>query len=302
MKTTRREFIKTGITASAAALLANPIPFAIAGKKEKPAFQPVVMVSKGGSPAENVRKVMKALGGMKKFVKKGDRVLLKPNCITSAKPEAAINTHPDVVGEITRMCMEAGAREVLAVGHDDPSCHRLNGIGEALEKHGGSLKPANSLDQYQTVNLPRGLILRETAVVKELLEYDVFINLPIAKHHAGAQLTMGLKNYMGLTWDRVIMHRTDLDQAIADLATVRRPDLVVVDATRILLSNGPSGPGPVREENTIIASIDPLAADSYAASLFKLEPRSVKHLKYAYDMGLGELYTDKMEINIFSAG
>ena len=300
MNLSRREFLRNSAVAVSAAAIASTEFFALnrnayAAKQVKSQ----VMVSIGGGPAENVRKVVEALGGMGKFVKKGDKVFIKPNCISGDKPQAAVNTNPEVVAEVARLCKIAGASEILAMGHDSPTAHTVNGIGEALEAHGGSLIPANSIDQYRTVALPRGIILREIMAINELLDYDVFINLPIAKHHAGTQLTVGMKNYMGLIWNRIIMHQTDIHQTIADLATVRKPDLVIVDATRMMLTNGPSGPGQVAEINTIIASTDPLAADAYTASLFKKDPASVKHFQYAYDMGLGEIYLDRMAIKEF---
>lgn len=138
-------------------------------------------------------------------------------------------------------------------------------------------------------------------VIKELLDYDVFINLPVAKHHAGSRLTLGMKSYMGLSWDRQVMHTIDLHQTIADLVSVRRPDLTIIDATRILLNNGPGGPGSVREVKSVIASPDPITADAYAATLFKHDPRSIRHIRCAYEMGLGEIDPDRMDIHKLQA-
>ena len=263
------------------------------------AYKADLLVAKNGTPTENTRKAIEAAGGMEKFVKKGQKVFIKPNCITTSKPETAINTNPDVVAEVVRLCMKAGAAEVLYMGHDGEAAWEGNGIGAALEAMGAKKAGANNIDQYVDVKLPRGLILRETKMIRELMEYDVFINIPVAKHHAGAQLTLSMKNYMGLNWDRVIMHRSDLHQTIADLNTARPADLIVMDATRMLLTNGPSGPGTVREEKTVVVSSDPVAADAYTAALFKLDPRSVKHIQCAYEMGLGEIDERKMRIGVF---
>ncbi|NQS96972.1 MAG: DUF362 domain-containing protein [candidate division Zixibacteria bacterium] len=301
MKLTRRDFVKGGAAAASTAALASTGIFTFSGRSEAAKrYRSSVMVSKGGSPAENVLKVITALGGMEKFVMAGDRVLLKPNSISSAGPESAINTNPEVVGEVVRLCRKAGAREILAMTHDDASAWGLNGIGEAIEANGGSVMPANDVEQYQGVNLPRGIILRVAMVVKELLEFEVFINIPVAKHHGGVQLTLGMKNLMGLNWDRYIMHRTDIHQTIADLATVRRPDITIIDATRMLLTNGPSGPGTVRVEDAVIGSTDPVAADAYTATLFEREPHSVRHIQHAYELGLGEIELDMMDIQRFN--
>ncbi len=298
MKSSRRRFLK-GAALSAAAVASTPFT-ALAEKKTSEGGGPPVMVCRGGSPAENTGKAIDELGGIGKFVKPGDRVFLKPNSISSLKPEAAVNTNPEVVAEVARLCKKAGASDILAMAHDDAAVSRMNGIAEALESNGGKYIAANNMNQYTEVNLPRGLLLRRTMVVKELLDYDVFINLPVAKHHAGSQLTIGMKNYMGLNWDRIIMHRMDLHQTIADLVTVRPPDLVVVDATYILLTNGPGGPGSVRETKTVIASTDQVAADAYAAKLFKQNPRDIRHFKCAYDMGLGEIDPERMKIQEFN--
>lgn len=300
MAITRREFLKSSIGAVSAASLATTPLLSFASKAGKfESKPPLLMVSTGESPSENVRKVIAALGGMEKFVRPGDRVFLKPNSISRLGPQFAVNTNPDVVREVARLCRMAGAAQITAMTHDDVQVAEVNGIGATLEAEGGTIKGANDVAMYQQVNLPMGLILRQTMVIRELLEYDVFINIPVAKHHSGSQLTVGMKNYMGLNWDRQVMHRTDLHQTIADLVTVRKPDLTLIDATRILLNNGPSGPGTVGEMRSVIASRDPVAADAYAATLFKHEPRSILHVRYAYEMGLGEMNPKHMDIHKF---
>ncbi len=296
MAITRREFIKGGLGIASAATVASAPFHPLITYSAGLSLTPDVMVTSGDSPAKNVRKVIEALGGIEKFVKPGDRVFLKPNSISPMGPEYAVNTNPDVVAEVARLCKKAGASKILALAHDDPGSLVANGIGDAINAHDGVLGTADNIEMYQQVNIPMGMILRETAVIKEFLEYDVFINLPVAKHHGGAQLTLGMKNYMGLNWDRQIMHRTDLDQTIADLVTVRRPDLTIVDATRMLLNNGPSGPGTVREVKSVVASTDIVAVDAYTATLFKHEPREIRHIRYAAEMGLGEMEVKKMNI------
>jgi len=300
MKIDRREFIRR----SAAAVVAGAV---LTGLSQpiwagKTSFASQVRMVTGPNPAENTRKAIEMLGGIEKFVKPGQKVFLKPNCITTNQPESAINTHPAVVAEVVRLCQLAGAGEILYMGHDQSRVWEDNGIGEAILHQGGKIVDANDMTQYQTVKLPRGLLLRETMVIKELMTADVFINLPVAKHHAGAQFTFALKNYMGLNWDRVIMHRTDLHQCIADLATVRPADLTVMDATRMLLTNGPSGPGTVRQEDIIIASPDMVAVDAMTAALFKQEPRNVRQLTAAYDMGLGEIDERSMQVEKATLG
>jgi uncharacterized protein (DUF362 family) len=282
----------------AATLTATPLVSWATKVAQPGSGAPLLLAATGKSPTENVRRVIHGLGGIERFVKKGAKVFLKPNSIMRLGPEYAVNTNPEVVREVARLCRLAGAAQVKYASHDDEGVDAVNGIGAALKAEGATYESANDIARYQKVSLPLGLIMRETMILKDLLEADVFINLPIAKHHAGSQLTIGMKNYMGLNWDRIIMHNTDLQQCIADLVTVRRADLTIVDATRILTSNGPAGPGSVREPQTVIASTDPIAADAYAATLFKQEPGNIKHIRYAADMGLGELNLKKMDLRL----
>lgn len=302
MAITRREFLLSGLGAvSTASLVASPLFSWAAQAGISTSGMPLILVATGASPAENVRKVIAALGGIDKFVKPGDRVFIKPNSITPQSPEFAVNTNPDVVSEVVRLCSKAGASQITAAMHDDRRATEENGIGKAFEANGGTWKVVNEVSMYRRVNLPLGLLLRETMVVNELLDCDVFINIPVAKHHGGSRLTLGMKNYMGLNWDRQIMHTTDLHQTIADLVTVRKPDLTIIDATRMLLNNGPAGPGSVREARTIIASADLVAADAYAATMFKHKPADIPHIRYAAEMGLGEMNLNKMDIQRLKA-
>ena len=299
MSLNRRDFLKSGLgLASAASLASAPVFSWMTSTAQGAGRLAPLSVASGESPADNVQRAIQALGGIEKFVKKGSTVFLKPNSISNLGEEYAINTNPAVVREVAKLCRLAGASKVIAVSHDEASPWEANGIGSALTAEGATWRVANDQADYQTVKLPLGLLLRETAVIKELLEADVFINIPVAKHHAGSRLTIGMKNYMGLNWDRLVMHNTDLQQCIADLVSVRRPDLTVVDCTRILLTNGPGGPGTVRQCNQVIASPDLVAADAYAATLFKLEPRAIGHIRYGNEMGLGEMDTKKMDVRM----
>jgi uncharacterized protein (DUF362 family) len=298
MSINRRDFIKTGFGLAAGASLASLPLVSWATRTPGATAGSLLMVASGPSPTENTRRAIQSLGGIEKFVKKGQKVFLKPNCITELGPEFAVNTNPEVVQEVARLCRLAGASQITAFSHDDEVGWKANGIGAALEAEGVVFGSRNAQDAYREVALPLGLILQETLALNEFLDADVVINIPVAKHHGAAQLTIGLKNYMGLIWDRIILHNTDLHQTIADLATVRRPDLTVVDATRILLTYGPAGPGSVRETQMVIASSDPVAADAWAATLFKREPAEIRHIRYAGEMGLGIADVKRMDVKM----
>ena len=257
-------------------------------------------VAKNGNPAENTIAAIKSLGGIERFVKPGDKVALKPNCISPRAPEYAINTHPEVVKTITRLCMEAGAKEVIAVTHDAAGNFAPSGMEDALVSEGGSWEVVNNRQDFREVILPRGILLRSTEIANRILDADVFINIPVAKDHGGSSLTLGMKNFMGINYDRGTMHARGLHQCIADLATALKPNLTIIDANYMLLSNGPGGPGSTRNQKTVIAGTDQVLADAFAASLFQFEPRDVDHIRFAAEMGLGSMDLNAAQIEEFS--
>ena len=257
-------------------------------------------VAMNGAPAQNTEAAIKALGGMERFVKPGDVVVLKPNCVSAqAPPKWAVNTNPDVIGAIVRMCKQAGAKEVIAVTHDEPKYFRRSGIGETIEQEGGSWEATKKRSDFRKVLLPLGVLLNQTEILKRVLDADVFINAPIAKHHDGTYLSLGMKNFMGINYDREVMHRIGLQQTIADLATGVKTDLTIMDANYMLLSHGPIGPGETRNQKTVVAGVDPVLVDAYTTTLFKLEPRDIGHVQYASDLGLGSMDLKNAKIQEF---
>jgi uncharacterized protein (DUF362 family) len=259
-------------------------------------------IAKGGDPASNTKKAIQALGGIEKFVKKGDKVAVKPNPITQSPPEMAANTNPDVVETVVRMCRQAGAQEVVVLSHDGLRNFERNGIGDAASRAEARVLAAMTRDLYRPVPVLRGRLLENVEIIGELLDADVFINIPIAKHHSATEVTLSMKNLMGINWNRGYFHQNGLHQAIADLSTVVKPDLIVMDANRILLTNGPSGPGQTRDDKTVIAGTDPVAVDSYSTTLFNRAPRDVRHIQYAYELGVGEIDLKKLHIKEFAVG
>ncbi|MFZ8851406.1 DUF362 domain-containing protein [Fervidibacter sp.] len=239
-----------------------------------------------------VRKAIKALGGMGRFVKKGNRVLIKPNIAFARPPEGAANTNPEVVAELVQLCFEAGAKEVIVLDYTlDPAriTYEMSGIAKAAEAKGARAVYISPRD-FVPIEVPKGKILSayDVRVLKQVLDADVFINVPIAKTHGSARLTLGMKNLMGIIQDRGAWHRSgDLHQCIADFVTAVKPHLTVIDAIRILASGGPKGPGRVEQKDTIIASTDIVAADAYATTLFGLNPNDVPHIIKAAELGVG---------------
>jgi uncharacterized protein (DUF362 family) len=257
-----------------------------------PGDYPDLVVARKGEPEALVRAAVDALGGMKRFVPQGASVIVKPNmCVSYRTYEFAATTNPWVVGALVKMAFEAGAKSVKVFdypfGGTSEDAYATSGIQEQVEAAGGQMV-AISNRHFVAQRIPAGKWLKQTEVYDEVLAADVLINVPIAKQHSSTLLTIGMKNLMGLVRDRDGMHG-NIHQAIADLSTLIRPQLTVVDGVRILLENGPTGGSldEVKKLDTVIASTDIVAADSYATTLFGREPDDIRHIKIAAGMGLG---------------
>lgn len=253
---------------------------------------PQLAAVRGGEAEEMFEKAMEAIGGIKKFVKLGQTVLVKPNIGWDATPERAANTNPKLVGRIVKRCLEAGAKEVRVF---DNTCNRwdLCYKNSEIEKHvleaGGKMVPGNLESYYREVEIPKGKVLKKAKVHQLVLDSDVFINVPVLKHHSSTTLSLGMKNLMGVVWDRRFYHGNNLSQCIADFCTFRIPDLTIIDGYKMLTKNGPRGVSTddVVDLKALIASTDIVAADAAATKLFGTEPDQIEHLKIANSMGLG---------------
>lgn len=267
-----------------------------------PKFNPSELaVASGSDPGKMTREAVEALGGMDKLVRKGDVVVIKPNIAWNRPADAAATTNPKVVAEIVKMCKEAGAGKVIVAEHliDRPAeaVLGLTGVGPAAEGAGATVLAAQNESDYRSVALPKGKILTSDTCIKDILKADVFINVPIAKSHSATKLTLGMKNMMGCNWDRQAWHQAQsLDQCIADYASGVRPDLVILDAYRVLLTNGPKGPGETKDIKKIIAGTDIVAVDAYGATLFGIKPEDIGYVKIANEMGLGEIDLSKVKV------
>jgi len=264
---------------------------------------PVLAVAVAGNPDAMVRGAVGALGGMSRFVRRGDVVVVKPNIGWDRTPEQAANTNPEVVRTVVRMCLEAGAKKVRVVDrpcNDPRRCYKQSGIKDAVESIGNPAAVIEHADPRMFIEkeIRNGKTLQRWTFYKDVLEADRTINVPIAKHHNASRLTMSLKNIMGiLGGNRGNIHH-DLDRNIVELNTVMRFDLIVLDAVRILTANGPQGGRlqDVRVADTIVAGTDPVAVDSYGATLFGITGKDVPHVLYASQQGLGEIDLKKVRI------
>jgi len=261
----------------------------------------------GGEPDAMLLRMLAELGGISKFVKKGDRVVLKPNIGWDRTPEQAANTNPLLVGAMVKQCLSAGAKEVIVFDHtcnDWKKCYANSGIEAAVTAAGGKMVPGNDSSYYVDVDLPLGVKLNQAKVHKALIDCDVWFNIPILKHHGGAKMTCAMKNYLGLIWDRRKVHDTDLQACIADVNSwEKKPALHIVDAYRVLKANGPQGktPDDVVTLKTLFASADPVAVDTAAGKFFN-QVRSditlddISHIGYGQKLGLGTMNIDAMNV------
>ena len=295
---TRRQFLKT-----TAAGLALSMAGASAGSSAAEDYDLVVI---SGDPAAATKKALEAIGGISRFVKKGERVVLKPNMSFARTPEFAATTHPLVVVTVAQACLEAGAGQVLVLDHTlqrAELCLERTGIRDACKPIKGVYVNAfQDKKFFKEVRIPQGKVLERAEVLNEILDGQVLINLPVAKSHSATGVSMGLKGLMGLIWDRESFHsQFNINQAIADLATVIKPHLTLLDATRAMTSGGPGGPGEVQKPNLIIAGVDPVAVDSYGVSVVpwygkSFKGRQVEHLLVAHQRGLGKIDTESLRI------
>jgi uncharacterized protein (DUF362 family) len=262
---------------------------------------PDLAVARGGEPADLVRRAIAALGGMERFVRPGDDVIVKPNiCISYHSYEYAATTNPWVVGEVVRMCREAGAGRVRVMdspfGGTAEQAYAVTGIGEQVGAAGGEMEIMSSF-KFVPADMSMALDLHNCDIYEDVLNADVVISVPIAKHHGLARLTLGMKNLMGVIRDRPAIHR-NIGQRLADLTARIRPALTVVDAVRILTANGPTGGNlaDVQQLDTVIASPDIVAADAFAGTLFGLQPDKLDYVRAGAAMGLGRMDLENLII------
>ena len=294
----RRSFLKIGTAALASNL--SPLRRAL-GEGSKP-----VVWEAEGAPADAMGALFSSLGGLEKLVE-GDlsraTVLIKPNICLPHPERMGTTTSPLVVDALCGLLIANGAKRIVIADHTLKSSR----FGQ-IELHGVAgkypevkLLLANEQRLFQPVAVD-GKVLKQTDILKMVRRADLFINLATAKHHSATGVSLAIKNLMGAIWDRTGFHtRLDLSQAIADLALAVRPSLSIIDASRVLLGGGPTGPGPVVRENRLFAGFDILALDAVVASRYPfgerpLSARQVGHLRAAYENGVGEIDIEKIRV------
>jgi uncharacterized protein (DUF362 family) len=304
------EPLPTGTAGPTAAPLAQAATFTppIATRSVPPTLsQAFLAVARGVDPAAITRAAVDALGGIDRFVKSGDDVIIKPNiCNASYGAEYASTTNPDVVAALVSMCLEAGAAKVrvmdLPFSGTAVQAYKVSGIREAVERAGGQME-VMSQAKYADVKFPdNARDLKNWMVYPDVLKANVLINVPIAKTHDAATLTLAMKNLMGVVLNRSMLHLS-LHQRIADLSTLIKPTLNVVDGVRVLTKYGPTGGSLdyVKQGNTVIASHDIVAVDTYAAQLFfNKQPEQIGYIRIGREMGLGRTDLENLDVREIS--
>jgi uncharacterized protein (DUF362 family) len=306
---TRRQFIKGSAAAVVIPLLGNKLPFY--GSLARASEEGDLIIAQNGSPTQLLQAAMESLGGMRRFVKEGQRVVIKANIAWARTPEQACTNNPELLSALIKMCYEAGAKRVAVWDHTCDNyqfAFSRSGLKETAQRAGADIFSGHGQNVYKQVEVPKGKKLKRAEVLRDVIEGDVFINFPLPKHHFATELSLGLKNLIGIVWDMEQLHKIDLHQCIADINTIRKPDLVVVDAIRILTTNGPKGPGKTEDIGEVIASTDSVAVDAYCTTFFKhprtgkpYKPEEIKFVKNAYDLGLGQIDLKKVLVKKVSA-
>lgn len=308
----RRNFIKTAILgglASAVKLKSNDL---FAGEKMSVSASNDLVAVMGGEPAQMYQKAIEAMGGISKFVKKGAKVVIKPNIGWDKSPELAANTNPELVSAIIKDCLKAGAAEVTVFDHtcdEWQACYKNSGIESAAKAAGAKVAFAHDEKYFKTVKLPNAVRLKEVKIHESIVDCDVWINVPILKTHGGARMTASMKNFMGIVWDRRFWHANDLQQCIADCSTYEKmPVLNIVDAYRIMTQNGPKGKSieDVQIAKALFISTDIVAADTAAVKFFsqfkEMTVEEVSHIGLAAKMNVGTTEIDKLKVERIRIG
>lgn len=332
MELTRREFVRQmvalGFSAAAAATLFSllacapedipePTPAPLPAPSPAPSPTPpstppgatptntYLAVARGESPTAMVRAAIEALGGIERFVKRENDVIIKPNiCCAYHSYEYAATTNPEVVAALVQLCLGAGAKRVRVMDNTfagtAAAAYTRSGIAEAVQQAGGEMELMTTM-KFRKTEIPEGRAIKKWPVYTDVLDADVLINVPIAKHHSLARLTLGMKNLLGVVVERNKLH-INLGQRIADLNSLVRPTLTLVDAVRILMNHGPTGGNlnDVKLANTIIVSHDIVAADAYAATLFGLTGADIPAIRAGAQMGLGTMDLGSVKVEEIS--
>ena len=293
-KMDRRAFFKKSLAVGAAVYGASWFGWLDQAVAQDAVAIPDLVAIKNGEPDVMFDKAIEAMGGIGKFVKQGQIVVVKPNIGWNRGPETAANTNPLLVKRIVEHCVNAGAKKVYVFDHGvdySVNTYKTSGIEEAAKAGGAIVVPSEDLKYYQKVTIPGAEKLKEPQVHEALLEAEVLINVPVLKNHFASQLTIAMKNLMGVVWDRGEYHGKGLHQCITEFCLYRKPDLNVLDAYLVTTANGPQS---AREsdrslQKTLLISQDIVAIDAAGAKILGVEPEKIAHIKLGHEKNIGNM-------------
>jgi uncharacterized protein (DUF362 family) len=293
----RREFIKSA--AITVAGLSMPHGINTLFNDAEAAERTDLAVAHGASPSKITRAAIDAMGGMKKFISKGDIVVIKPNMAWDRTPEQAANTNPEVVATVVQLCYEAGAKKVKVFDrtvNDPRRCYVQSGIADAVRVLGAEVSYVDER-KFKDIDI-KGEAMKSWPLYTDIFEADKVINIPVAKHHSLAKLTMSMKNWMGVMGGSRRQIHQKLDESLVDLSMFIKPTLTILDAVRILTANGPQGGslGDVKKLDTVIVGVDQVAVDSFGASLFGMKGSDLGYVKIADKRGIGTMDISRLKI------
>ncbi len=304
----RREFVKKLFrygTAAGAGLMFGA-PRVLFSQERLTGNSYDLVAVRGGEPQRMFDEGIAAFGGISAFMEAGSVVVIKPNASWSMEPERGATTNPKLVGRIVKRCMEAGAKKVYVLDHTIDHwerAYKTTEIQRYTQTEGGQIVPANSKGYYHEVKVPGGKTLKTVLVHELIIEADMFINVPILKHHGSTRITSALKNLMGVIWDRNNYHWSGLNQCIADFPLFRRPTLNVIDADMVMMSGGPRGSSygsSLEHKDLQIISADIVAADTAAAKTWGTNVLNVPYIDMAEKHRLGTTDLDSLKIHRIS--
>jgi uncharacterized protein (DUF362 family) len=295
----RRKFLQYAAIAGCSLFLEGGLNTILSSQKASEKVDLVVAKGAGRSPSEVTGAAINAIGGIKQFISRGDIVVIKPNMAWDRLPEQAANTNPEVVATVVKLCFEAGAKKVKVFDrsvNDPRRCYRQSGIADAVSALGADVVYPDER-RYKEMSI-NGQVLKSWPLYQELFEADKIINMPVAKHHSLAKLTMAMKNWMGVMGGQRGRIHQKIGESLADLSLVIKPTLTILDAIRILTANGPQGGDleDVKRLDTIIAGRDQVAIDSFGATLFGMKGSDLSYVRAGVSLGIGTMDLSKLKI------
>ncbi len=262
---------------------------------------PDLVAVQNGEPGVMYDQAIAAMGGIDKYVKPGQTVVLKPNIAWDRSPELGANTNPELVKRVVESCYDAQASKVYVFDHSvdrGDRCYKNSGIQAAVEGVGGIMVSASTGEYYKKVKIPGGKTLSTIKIHHLIVDSDVYFNIPVLKNHSATRLTMAMKNQMGIVYNMSDFHRFGLDACISEIGLYRKPDLNIMDAYRVTMTNGPhrASKRDLELKKSLLLSPDIVAIDSAGAKMFGIKPKHISYIKRGAKLKLGEMDLSKITI------